>query len=162
MATRYCINCGQPLDDNARFCTACGVPVPPLQNEPQPEPQQAYEQPRPQPQYGYGAAPQETAQPTRPHPTGPKPSSYLVWAILCTIFCCLPFGIVSIVYAAKVDNLWNAGNYYEAEEASRKARLWLLIGVIIGIVSIVINFIFIRMGASIAGVTFSEFLQQYT
>ena len=27
----------------------------------------------------------------------------LVWAILTTLFCCLPLGIVSIVHAAKVD-----------------------------------------------------------
>ena len=32
-----------------------------------------------------------------------KPESYLVWAILSTVCCCLPFGVVSIVYASKVD-----------------------------------------------------------
>jgi hypothetical protein len=26
--------------------------------------------------------------------------NHLVWAILATLFCCLPLGIVSIVYAA--------------------------------------------------------------
>ena len=36
---------------------------------------------------------------------GPPPyvPNHLVWAILVTIFCCLPFGIVSIVYAAQVN-----------------------------------------------------------
>jgi len=29
--------------------------------------------------------------------------NYLVQAILCTICCCLPFGIVAIVYAAQVN-----------------------------------------------------------
>lgn len=53
-----------------------------------------------------------------------KPNNYLVWAILGTIFCCLPFGIVSIVYASKVDGLWLAGNYFAATEAARKAKTW--------------------------------------
>src|SRR5438128_1439779 len=30
--------------------------------------------------------------------------NYLVQSILCTLFCCLPFGIVAIVYAAQVNS----------------------------------------------------------
>ncbi|MBQ7360997.1 MAG: CD225/dispanin family protein [Bacteroidaceae bacterium] len=56
--------------------------------------------------------------------TGPKPSNYMVWAVLSTVFCCLPFGIVSIVYASKVDELWRSGKYEEAHEAASKARTW--------------------------------------
>lgn len=59
-----------------------------------------------------------------PCPPPQQPDSFLVWAILGTIFCCLPFGIVSIVYASKVDRLWYAGNYEEAKDAARKARTW--------------------------------------
>lgn len=63
--------------------------------------------------------------PTSPH-TSPmhKPSNFLVWAILSTLFCCLPFGVVSIVYASKVDGLWYAGRYVEAQDAASKARTW--------------------------------------
>lgn len=75
----------------------------------------------------------------------PRPESNLVWAILSTLFCCLPFGIVSIVHAAKVDNLYNTGDYEGAQEASTKARNWaiysmcavlplFLLGVIIALV----------------------------
>ena len=32
-------------------------------------------------------------------PGGPPPPNYLVWAILATIFCCLPLGIPAIVMA---------------------------------------------------------------
>lgn len=59
-----------------------------------------------------------------PYPPPQKPNNFLVWAILGTIFCCLPFGIVSIVYASKVDGLWYAGNYDGAKDAARKARTW--------------------------------------
>ena len=53
-------------------------------------------QPGSQNQYGYQQGYQYGNQPPV------KPSNNLVWAILTTICCCLPFGIVSIVYAAKV------------------------------------------------------------
>lgn len=59
-----------------------------------------------------------------------KPDSNLVWGILCTCFCCLPLGIVSIVYASKVDSYWTIGLYNEAADASRKARNWALWGAV--------------------------------
>lgn len=59
-------------------------------------------------------------------PPGDKPSSNLALAIVSTILCCLPLGIVSIVYAAKVDGLWMAGRYVEAQQASEKAKRWAI------------------------------------
>jgi hypothetical protein len=50
--------------------------------------------------------------------------NYLVPAILTTIFCCQPFGIVAIVFAAQVDGLVAAGNYGAALDASNKAKNW--------------------------------------
>ena len=50
-------------------------------------------------------------------PPSPPPSNipnYLVQAILVTIFCCLPFGIVAIVFAAQVNSALAAGNYEAA------------------------------------------------
>ena len=42
-----------------------------------------------------------THQPPRPENYQPvRPDNYLVVAILTTICCCMPFGIVSIVYAS--------------------------------------------------------------
>lgn len=83
----------------------------------------------PPPNYGNNAnygnyGPQYAGQFGGNQPTGPKPDSHLVWAILTTIFCCLPFGVVSIVYASKVDSAWRMGQQMEAEESSRKAKNW--------------------------------------
>ena len=36
--------------------------------------------------------------------SAPKIASHIAPAILCTLFCCLPFGIVAIVYAAQVNS----------------------------------------------------------
>lgn len=53
-----------------------------------------------------------------------RPDNFLVWSILATIFCCLPFGIPAIVNSSRVDRLWSDGDYEGAKEAARKARTW--------------------------------------
>ena len=90
----YCRNCGALNDDNAWKCVQCGQVLP------------------------HG---DEAGGPTGP--TEPIPS-YLVQAILVTLFCCLPFGIAAIVFAAQVDSKASAGDIQGALEASRKARTW--------------------------------------
>lgn len=52
--------------------------------------------------------------------------NYLVPSILVTLFCCLPFGIVSIVYAAQVNSKEQAGDLQGALNASRLAKRWIL------------------------------------
>lgn len=56
-----------------------------------------------------------------------KPDNFLVWAILSTVMCCVPFGVVAIIYSNQVDSLWLSGRYDEAEEALRKAKMWTYI-----------------------------------
>ena len=73
----------------------------------------------------------------RPEAQGPPVPNYLVYAILATIFCCVPFGIVAIVYAAQVNALLQAGNYAAAREASNKARIWCWVAFGVGLVVLV-------------------------
>lgn len=82
------------------------------------------------------------AYPAQPQPVGTKPDSFMVWAILSTIFCCLPFGIASIVNASKVDGLWASGDYNGANEAARKARTWFWWAFGLGAVVVIINIIY--------------------
>ncbi len=65
---------------------------------------------------------------------GPVIPTYLWQAICVTFFCCLPFGIVAIVYASKVDGLRAQGNIAGAMEASKSARLWTIVGAISGLI----------------------------
>lgn len=74
--------------------------------------------------YIYPPQPNNYGMNVPPAQRPPKPDNFLVWAILSTLFCCLPFGIVSIVYASKVDSLWASGDYDGAKEAASKARTW--------------------------------------
>ena len=70
----------------------------------------------------------------------PRPQNYLVLAILTTIFCCMPTGIVSIIYAAKVNGLYAEGRYEEASAASGTAKTWGIVGLAIGLLSYIIVF----------------------
>ena len=76
----------------------------------------------------------KNCQPPYP-PNSFPPSNYLVWAILTTIFCCLPFGIVAIVYSGKVNGRWYAGRQEDAYDAARKARMWTIISAVAGLVA---------------------------
>jgi len=78
-----------------------------------------------------------------PQGSGEYVPNNLVWAILTTLFCCLPLGIVSIVYASQVDGKRAAGDVAGAREASRKAGLWALWSVLIGPTLILIWFFFL-------------------
>ncbi len=67
-----------------------------------------------------------------------QPKTWLVESILVTLFCCLPFGIVGIVNAAKVNSLYASGNIEAAQQASATAAKWTKIGFIVGIVVIIV------------------------
>jgi hypothetical protein len=68
----------------------------------------------------------------------PAPSNHLVWAILTTLFCCLPAGIVSIVYAAQVNSKWAGGDYQGAMDSSRKAGIWAVVSACASVVGVII------------------------
>ena len=81
-----------------------------------------------------------------------KPKNYLVESILVTIFCCLIFGIIGIVNAAKVNSEYEAGKYEGALAASKQAKTWTLWGFIIGLAGVVIvGFLYLVMGIAILG-----------
>lgn len=65
---------------------------------------------------------------------GAKPDNYLVFAIITTVLCCLPLGIVSIIHSTKVDNLWNSGQYVEATAASNQAKQFAIYAAIAGVI----------------------------
>lgn len=116
--------------------------LPPSQQPPSYQPQPGYG-----PQQPYGARP-------------PMPDTYMVWAVLVTVFCCLPFGIVSIVKASQVSSLYSQGRYQEAVAASEAAKKWAIwsavAGVVISIIVIVLQIVGIGLlgTAALAG---SEF-----
>lgn len=57
--------------------------------------------------------------------------SYLVLAVVSTVCCCLPTGIVAIVYAYQVNAKLAHGDVTGAQESSRKARRWIVVSIVL-------------------------------
>lgn len=77
-----------------------------------------------------------------------KPDNHLVWAILSTLFCCLPLGIVSIIYASKVDGLYRSGDVDGAQEAADNAMKYVKYGVICYFIFIVLYVLLLIAGVA--------------
>lgn len=75
-------------------------------------------------------------------PPRQRPDNYLTWAIIVTICCCCwPAGIVALVFANKVNKYWDAGEYDNADKASKQAKTWCIITACVGGFSIISLFI---------------------
>ena len=117
----YCTTCGREADPDARFCDNCGAALDPLgQGGPTHAPRMPYQG---GPDYG----------------NLPHVPNYLVWAILATICCCVPSGIVAIVYAAQVNGKLASGDYATAQRYSNNAKTWCWISLALGILSVVLG-----------------------
>ena len=72
---------------------------------------------------------------------------YLVLSIISTLCCCLPFGVVGIVFSAKINSAMTAGNYEEAMKNAKTAKIWIIVSFAIGILTYAIYFIMMLTGA---------------
>lgn len=137
------------------------IPVQPQMQPGTPAQPQMQQQVQPQPMNINNF--QQTQQPMNTQPPfqqpnnqqmPPQPDNYLVWAILVTVLCCLPFGVASIIYSVKVGSLYAQGDYNGAVDASQKAKKFAMIGGIGGLVFIIIYVIFMVIagaGAAMSG-----------
>lgn len=107
----FCPKCGTQITDGTAFCPNCGYRL-------------------------------NDSQSTSTSPSGSAsnnacktcPDNYLVYSILTTLFCCLPFGLVGIVKSAQVSSKYQSGDYEGAVQASRDAKKWSMIALICGLV----------------------------
>jgi len=90
-----------------------------------------------------GAAITPTAVPGE----APKVPNYLVPAILATLFCCMPFGIVAIVYAAISMGRNSSGDFAGATEAARTAKTWCWVSFGVGLAWVLVWAAFVAFGA---------------
>jgi len=74
-------------------------------------------------------------------PTDTPPDNNLVWAILATVLCCLPLGVVSIIKATKVRELWALGDVEGAQKAADDAKKWAIWSALVLIIGVVLYFI---------------------
>jgi|LSQX01.3.fsa_nt_gb DNA mismatch repair ATPase MutL len=155
----FCGKCGSEIGNENVFCPKCGA----LQegqgdpNEQQPinqyssqstqqpnqsynqQPNQSYNQQSNQqynPQYNqynsYGNhQPYQSQQPV-------DNTGILIWSILTTLFCCVPLGIVGIVFSSQAKN---ATTDEEAQKKLKDAKLMCIIGDISGVIILIVSLI---------------------
>lgn len=112
-----CPKCNNPLPPTiCTFCPNCGAPV----------------------SSGMPGATQVAVPPTGAAPqTIP---SHLAMAIFSTLCCCLPLGIVAIVYASQVSTKVAAGDIAGAQAASHSAKVWGILSIVLGFIGSIIIF----------------------
>ena len=77
----------------------------------------------------------------------PMPSTYLIWSILSTIFCCIIPGIIAIIFSSQVSNRYYSGDIEGAKKASRLAEIWIIVSVVLGVVSATLYLPFMIIGS---------------
>ncbi len=112
-----CDDCNETHDDNFTACWNCG------------KSRSGYEEPFP---------PVDEADSANVKAQAQHVESHLLGAILVTVCCCLPFGIVAIVYAAQVSPKLAFGDYEGAVRSSKSADRWIWVGIIFGILGLII------------------------
>lgn len=78
----------------------------------------------------------------------PNVPTYLAQSILCTLFCCLPAGVVAIVFAAQVGGKLSSGDYAGAAQASKNAKTWSWVSFGVGLGVGLIYLIIVIVAAS--------------
>lgn len=161
-----CIKCYQEIPEGSKFCPYCGAqqPVAP-ENDPVNTQADAAAQSETESQQNGGYQYQDTQNyssdyqnnqyqnnsyqnnqyqtpPVYQSPYEPeKPINwvpYLVLSILTTVCCCVPFGIVGIVYSAKINSAMNAGDYEGAQRAAKTAKIWIIVAAVVGLIANII------------------------
>ncbi|SEA12802.1 CD225/dispanin family protein [Psychroflexus halocasei] len=82
-------------------------------------------------------------------PTTP-PNNHLAMAIISTLLCCQPLGIVSIVYASQVNSKFIAGDYIGAEQASKNAKTWWIVSLAVAAIGYLFIFAIYGIGFFLA------------
>jgi len=120
-----CPNCGTSNLDTASICVNCGRPL--AGGAPPPPPPQTYTPPPPASRFETPAQPAVQQIP-----------NYLWQSIVVTLCCCLPLGIVAIVFASQVNDKLRRGDIAGAMAASKNAKLFCLIALALGVVAMLV------------------------
>ncbi len=107
-----CPKCGEQIEDQFAACWNCGTTIDgsPIFTRPKSEDDSK--------KLGAGSH----------HVT-----TYLMEAVLVTLFCCVPFGIAAIFYAGMAKGKLEAGDYEGASEAAKKAKYWCQVSFFLGL-----------------------------
>lgn len=92
---------------------------------PQPEPAASQQQPTP---WIITAPPEEIEGVARP-------KSYMGWNIAMLICCCMPAGVIGLIFGSQVNRHWMRGNVWAALKASEYAEWCVILSFVLGLVA---------------------------
>lgn len=139
-----CNFCREEIPDGEKICPLCGSPV---NNERVPQEHEAPEreaqdQPDPdrdalrggQKEYSYQYGLQgQSAENVRQDPI--NGTLYLILSVLATLLCCLPFGIIGIIFSSRINSQQKNGDYEGARISEKMAKIFLILSLLLGIVA---------------------------
>jgi hypothetical protein len=73
-------------------------------------------------------------------------------AVLSLCCCCIPFGIVPLIFSTQVNTKLAAGDYSGARSASDNAKLWSWISIGVALAAFVLN-LFVNIAGTLAGLS---------
>ncbi|MFN2532427.1 MAG: CD225/dispanin family protein [Pyrinomonadaceae bacterium] len=89
--------------------------------------------------------------------TPAKVSNNMVLAIIAIVVsivgCCIPHGIISLIFALQVDKKASAGDMTGAATSAKQAKMWAWISIIAGAIGLVIALVFGAFGAVLSILT---------
>lgn len=74
------------------------------------------------------------------------PSTYLIWSVLVTVFCCFIPGIIAIIFSSQVSNRYYSGDFEGARRASRMAEIWIIVSFVLGVLTATLYLPFMIIG----------------
>lgn len=81
----------------------------------------------------------------------PNTTLWLVLSILATLFCCLPFGIVAIIYSALAIGRVGANDLVMANKYIKNAKIWVIVSASISLVILILYVVLLAVGAVAGG-----------
>jgi len=136
----HCPRCGAENDDKNTKCRECGGEL--LSAQPHHTPVERPPAEMPAVERPAAVSAETPVQPPRPGPVE-KLETYLIHNILTTILCCLPFGIVGIIFSSQAKKKLESGDHAGAVAEANKAKMWFYIALFSGLAVVVIHVVVI-------------------
>lgn len=86
-------------------------------------------------------------------PVGNNMVLAIIASAISLFFCCIPHGLVSLIFATQVAGKVAAGDTPGAMNAARQAKMWAWISIIASVVWIVIAFVFGVIGGILSALS---------
>ena len=97
------------------------------------------------------------SQPWNPPPISSEaPNNNLPFAIIATVvsvlFCCIPHGLVSLIFALQVNKKAAAGDMQGALNSAKQAKTWAIVSIIVSVIGLVVAIFFGVLNAILSSV----------